>query len=488
MGIVRIAIAPAILLLILSACTVGPDYVPPEIETPDVWHQELAEGLEAGEAPYETWWTAFEDPVLDALIQKAEEGNLSLRVSVSRIREARARRSFEAAGWAPQANGIGEVGYGRTSESVQPVLPPGVDRTDVSYGLGFEATWELDVWGRVSRAVESADAGIQASVEDWRDLHVILFSEVAQAYLEVRALQARIRYAEANVETQKGSLDLTKNRLEAEIAPELDVRQAELNLASTEAAIPALRARLVAAINRISVLLGEQPGPLKEELKVAAAIPEPPEKVFVGIPANLLRQRPDVRAAERRLAAQTARIGVATADLYPTFRIDGFLTQQTVGTTSGFFSSDNTSWAIIPGFSWNLFDGGRVRAVINVEDERTKQALLSYEQTVLLALEEVENALTGYLRERERVEALERAVVAAERSVELSRTLYTTGITDFQNVLDMERELARQQDSLAASEGIVAQNLVRLYKALGGGWDPEKTVPEEDEEKEAASS
>ncbi|MEN8151515.1 MAG: efflux transporter outer membrane subunit, partial [Planctomycetota bacterium] len=378
--------------------------------------------------------------------------------------------------------------YGRTSESVQPVLPAGVHRTDTSFSAGFDASWELDVWGRVSRAVESADAAIEASIEDWRDLQVILYAEVALSYLEARALQERIRYAEANVEIQKGSLKLTNDRFEAEISPELDVRQAELNLASTEASIPALRGYLSATINRISVLLGENPGPLREEFEDAAGIPAPPEQVFVGIPANLLRQRPDVRSAERKLAAQTARIGVATADLYPTFRIDGFLTQQTVGTTAGFFSTDNTAWSIIPGIRWNLFDGGRVRAVIDVEDERTKQALLFYEQTVLVALEEVENALTAYLREKERLAALTRAVRAAERSVELSRTLYTTGISDFQNVLDMERELARQQDSLAASEGIVAQSLVQLYKALGGGWDPRASVPEEEEKSEEASS
>jgi outer membrane protein TolC len=206
--------------------------------------------------------------------------------------------------------------------------------------------------------------------------------------------------------------------------------------------------------------------------------------VLIGIPANLLRQRPDVRAAERTLAAQTARIGVATADLYPSFTLAGVLTQQTYGTTSGFFSGDNTTWQIVPGIRWNIVDRGRIFAIIDAEEERTQQALLFYRQTVLFAVEEVENALTSYLRERERVGYLEQAVAAAQRSVELAQTLYRTGVTDFQNVLDMERRLAEQQDNLAASEGVVVQELVRLYKALGGGWNPVDPV-EEPEKKDA---
>jgi len=487
MGASRYGIALAIALTFVVGCKVGPDYVRPDIETPDFWHQELAEGIERGDAGHETWWDTFGDAKLGELIGRAKDGNLNLHAALSRIKEARALRRFEVGGYYPTVNAGGKIDLGRTSESVQPFLPPGVDRVDSLYSLGFDATWEIDVWGKVARGVESADAGIEASVEDFRDTLVVLYAEIALNYFEVRALQARIRYAEENVRTQKGSLELTKNRFDAEIAPELDVRQAELNLATTESAIPALRASLVASINRISVLLGQSPGELKDELKIPAEIPDPPDKVLIGIPANLLRQRPDVRAAERRLAAQTALIGVATAQLYPSFRLDGVLTQQTLGTTNNFFSGDNTTWAIVPGVSWNILDRGRIFAIIDVEEERTQQSLLFYRQTILLALEEVENSLTSYLRERERVAALERAVAAAARSVELATTLYRTGVTDFQNVLDMERTLAVQQDNLAASEGLVVQQLVRLYKALGGGWTPADPVEpaEEEEEKKA---
>jgi NodT family efflux transporter outer membrane factor (OMF) lipoprotein len=466
----------AVLAVVVSACKVGPDYVRPDIETPDFWHEDLVAGLERGDPNHETWWTVFEDPLLDDLMARAKEGNLDLKVAQARIRQARALRKFEVAGYYPDLDGVGSIRRGKTSESVQPIVPPNQSRTDNSYNLGFDAFWEIDVWGRISRGVESADASIQASIEDYRDTMVVLYAELAINYFEVRALQERIRYAEENVDTQKGSLTLTKDRFDAEIAPELDVRQAELNLASTESGIPRLRASLVARINRISVLLGENPGPLREEFAVSAEVPEPPDEVFIGIPANILRQRPDIRSAERRLAAQTARIGVATADLYPAFSLSGFLTQQTVGTTKDFFSGANSSWALVPGLRWNLFDGGRIRARIESEDALTEQALLAYQQTVLFALEEVEDSLSDFARERERRDALRRAVKAGERAVELARTLYKTGVTDFQNVLDMERQLAIQQDALASSEGVLAQNLVRIYKALGGGWSPDEPV------------
>ena len=265
-------------------------------------------------------------------------------------------------------------------------------------------------------------------------------------------------------------MQLTRDRFEAQIAPELDVQQAELTLSSTEATLPPLRRGLANAVHRLGVLMGEHPQALYELLGEAAPIPSAPEEIAVGIPADLLRQRPDIRRAERDLAAQTARIGVATADLYPAFSIFGSIG---LTATSDLFQSSNQGWSLGPQFRWNLFDGGRVRNLINVEDARTEQAYFAYEETVLFALEDVENALAAYVEEQRRVVYLERSVTAAERSVELVKTLYRTGLTDFQNVRDSERSLAVQQDLLAESQGLVVQALVLLYRALGGGWDPD---------------
>jgi NodT family efflux transporter outer membrane factor (OMF) lipoprotein len=266
-------------------------------------------------------------------------------------------------------------------------------------------------------------------------------------------------------------LQLTEDRLRAQIAPALDVRQAELNLARTESIIPTLRTLEALAIHRLGVLLGEYPSELYDELSAEAPIPAPPETIDISLPANLVRQRPDIRQAERQLAAQTARIGVATADLYPRFSLSGAFAFQATdfGNT---FDRSSITYLVGPSVRWNLFNGGRVRNSIIAEDARTKQALARYEESVLLALEEVANALVAYVQESERRDALARSVTAAEQSVELVKTLYRTGLTDFQNVLSMDRSLFVQQDEFAESKGRVTKSLVRVYKALGGGWDP----------------
>ncbi len=465
----------ALVVLFTASCQVGPDYAPPETEMPDLWHQEFTAGLASGEDAHQTWWLSFGDPVLDGLIQRAGQGNLSLKAAFSRVNQARAARGVAASGWYPQVNALGDITKAKASEGIFPDDIPVLGGTNTTYRAGFDATWEIDVWGRISRGVEASDASIEASVEDYRNVIVVLFAEVAINYFEIRALQERIHFAEANVKSQRGMVTLTQDRLDAEIAPELDVRQAELNLFSTESTIPGLKAALLIAINRLGVLLGEEPGALREELLVKKPLPDAPNQIVIGLPANLLRQRPDIRRAERQLAAQTALIGVATADLYPRFTLSGMLTQASVG-SSRFFDSGSTAWSIVPGVRWNIFSGGLIRSNIEVTEAQTEQALIAYEATVLLALEEVENALVNYQQERARRDLLRRTVGAATRSVELVEILYRTGVTNFQNVLDMQRSLAVQQDELAASEGRVVQFLVSLYKALGGGWQPDTAV------------
>jgi NodT family efflux transporter outer membrane factor (OMF) lipoprotein len=472
------AVALAILWLgLVVGCKVGPDYTPPETEMPDVWNQELTRGLAEGEANLETWWTTLNDPVLDGLIQRAIQGNLDLKAAVARVVASRARLGIASGDKFPSVDTIGS--YQRTRISEEIVAFPGLQRTDDNFQAGFDMAWEIDVFGRVRRSIESADASLDASVESYRDVLVTLLAEVALNYIDVRSLQARLRFAASNVVTQRGTLQLTTDRLQAQLVPELDVRQAELNLASTESVIPSLRIGLTQAINRLGVLLGERPSALHEELAADIDIPDPPAEIVIGLPAELLRQRPDVRRAERELAAQTAQIGVATADLYPRFSLTGTFTlaSHDGGTM---WDQGARQYSYGPQMSWNFFDGGRIRNNIKAEDALAVETRLRYEQTVLFALQEVEDAIVAFRNEMERRDALERTVVAAQASVVLVQTLYRTGLTDFQNVLDMERSLFVQQDLFAESEGRVVQDLILIYKALGGGWDAMAAEPDDE--------
>ncbi|MBT6563565.1 MAG: efflux transporter outer membrane subunit, partial [Candidatus Scalindua sp.] len=345
-------------------------------------------------------------------------------------------------------------------------------RTDNFFKFGGEGSWEIDFWGRIDRSIESADASLEASMEDYRDLLVVLYAEVSTNYVEVRALQDRITYVRGNIETQRKSLQLTKDRFDAGLAPDLDVQQAELNLARTESTLPTLQMQLVQTINRLGVLLGERPGALHDTLVKPSSIPKPSEYITVGLPVGLLRQRPDIRQAERELAAQTALIGVAKADLYPSFSLFGTFEIAANDFSDVFDYSKSRMHSFGPSFRWNIFDGGRVRNQIRAEDARTEQALVRYKKTVLDALEDVENAMISYIQEEVRRNALERSVKAARKSTDLVRTLYISGLTDFQNVQEMERFQFEQEDQFAESEGKVIQNLISVYRSLGGGWNP----------------
>jgi NodT family efflux transporter outer membrane factor (OMF) lipoprotein len=356
--------------------------------------------------------------------------------------------------------------------------------------LGAGARWEIDAFGRLRRNIEAAEARFEATIEDYRDVQVSVYAAVAGSYLNVRALQARVDYARQNADAQRESLELTRDRYEAGLTSALDVAQAEQNLAQTESTIPQLDQALVASKNRLAVLLGLEAGALEDEMQAGRGeLPEVPRGIIAGVPADLVRRRPDIRRAERFLAAQTADIGVATADLYPTFSIDGFI--ETVAGTAGDLSDgDSVGWSILPGFRWDVFAGGSIRANIRAAEARARQALISYQGTVLIALEEVNNGLVAYDRELVRRDRLREAVDASQRAVDLVRTQYLSGLTNFQNLLDTQRSLFRQQDDLADSEGRVVQNLVFLNRALGGGWsleDPslEEPPPADSETQEA---
>jgi multidrug efflux system outer membrane protein len=462
-------LAPA--LLLLQGCMVGPDYVPPDTRMPDRWGQELSEGLREGEADLRTWWTNLDDPDLDRLIERATLGNLDVKQAVARIRQARAQFGIATGEIAPSVDAQAQAQTSRISENVAEGVAPPQTRTDTLYSLGVDASWEIDLWGRIRRNIESADASIGAQIEDFRDVLVVLYAEVADTYVQIRTLQSRIVSALANVRTQQGALQLTIDRNRAGLAPDLDVRQAQLNLATTQAFVPTLRAALAQSINRLAVLLGEFPSALQAELTQEAPIPSPPAEVVVGLPTELLRQRPDIRQAERQLAAQTAQIGVATADLYPALSLSGAFAFESFS-TGDLLQWESRAFQFGPTLRWNIFDAGRIRSNIVLQEALTEELLASYEATVLGAVEEVETAMAAYLQEVQRREALERSVVAARASVGLVDTLYRSGLTDFQNVLDTQRSQFTQEDALAESRGLVTQNLIQLYQALGGGWGP----------------
>ena len=473
--------ASVALCFMLAGCaTVGPDYQPPVVSAPDAWHARAVEGLTDGEAALQTWWKELGDPKLEELIGRAGESSLDLREARSRIREARAGLGVASGQRLPNVAATGFASRNKLSDHgpLEPLadLVGGLDPASL-YSAGFDASWEIDVFGRIRRSVESASAGYQASIEDYRDVLVSLFAEVAINYVEVRTLQDRIAYALANAAAQRESVGLTGDLHQAGASSALDVAQAESNLAATEALIPSLEIGLSRALNRLAVLLGEAPGSLYQELADGGEIPSPPAEVATGLPVDLLRQRPDVRRAERQLAAQSARIGVATSDLYPRFSLSGFFALEARSLSD---LTDGSSWGIVPAVRWNIFDRGRIRSAIEVEEARAEQAVVRYERAVLRALEEVENALVAYSLEQRRRERLGAAVAATERTVELVRIQYRSGLTDFQNVLDAQRSLFQQQDQLAASDGQVSRNLIALYKALGGGWHP--AAPEADGE------
>jgi NodT family efflux transporter outer membrane factor (OMF) lipoprotein len=465
--------------VIVGGCTVGPDYEEPELpNVPDAWHAAITEGVLEGEAPLQTWWEVFDDPTLSSLIARAGEKNLTLREAVWRVEEARSLRGVVAGERVPQV-GLDASALRSDLSKNGPLggaLPEDAFEPADLYDLGVGASWELDIWGRIRRQVEAADAQIGASVEDYRDVLVTLYAEVATNYVNVRSLQERLRLAHENVEGQQRTLKLTGDRFDSGLVSALDVAQAESNLANTRSLIPNLEQQLAVALNRLAVLLAMNPGALDEELSKDAPIPVEPDAVTTNLPADLLRQRPDIRTAERRLAAQTARIGVATAELYPKFSLTGFLGLQS--TEAGdLFSSSSVNWSIGLPIRWNLFAGGAIRSQIDAEKARTEQLLANYERSVLLALEEVEDALVSYDKEVIRRAHLAESVDATQRSLELVLTQYRAGLADFQNVLDTERSLLLRQDDLAASEGLVIKNLVDLYRALGGGWDPETAQP-----------
>jgi NodT family efflux transporter outer membrane factor (OMF) lipoprotein len=454
-------------------CAVGPDYAKPDIQVPDAWSEAIEEQAALGpDASLQTWWAVFNDPVLTDLIERARTSNLDLEVAMSRVRAARLQLGIARGGFLPVIN-VG-TGASRTQISdnghLTQVAPPGGFEPQSIFEIGIDAAWEIDVFGRVRRSVEAAGAQFEATVEDSQDVQVTLFAEVAMSYIDVRAYQQRILNARSNAEAQRQSVQLTQERFNTGVSSKLDVVQARSNLAITKAAIPSLDIGLHKAFNRLAVLLGQDAGTLQGDLNVTKQIPSPTERVGTGVPAEILRQRPDIRSAERQLAARTALIGVATADLYPRFSLGGVIGFSAKDTSQLFESASNV-WQLSAPIQWNLYSGGTVRKNIEVQEELAQQALLVYRNTVLLAFEEVENSIVSFSRNQVRRQHLVDATDAMTEAVELATVQYNTGITDFNNVLTMQRALFEQQDQLVSTKADVMLSLITLYKSLGGGWE-----------------
>ena len=452
--------------VILIGCAVGPDYLPPEPAFSPAWYSPLEGGLTSGDTDprmLANWWTTLNDPELSGLIERAVAGNLDLKKAWAKVREARARRGISRSGLFPTLDVTGSATRSSSSKET------GSGNTRELYAAGFDAGWEVDIFGGVQRSIEEAEANLQASREGLRDVLVSLVSEVALNYVEARTYQARLVVAEANLKTQQETYELTRWRYEAGLSDELALEQGRYNLESTRSQIPTLRSGLEETKNRLAVLLGERPGMIHKELKERKPIPVTPLEVAVGVPADTLRRRPDIRKAERELAAQTARIGVATADLYPRFTLKGSIGLEALSLGNLISYGSRTS-GIGPRVSWAIFDAGAIRKNIEVQSALQEQALIQYETVVLSALEEVENALIAYASEQVRRQSLLEASQAAQRAAKLARDRYAAGLIDFQVVLDAERSLLSLQSQMAESDGKVTSNLIALYKALGGGW------------------
>ena len=459
---------------------VGPNYCRPATPVADAWMDANDPRVSSSAEQAWDWWRVFNDPTLEHLVLTASRQNLPLQVAGLRVLEARAQRQIAAANLFPQTqNAFGD--YTRQQFSRNAVFPPrAMAQSFDNWSTGFDLSWELDVWGRIRRAIESQDAELDASVENYDDVLVTLIGDVAATYIEIRAFDERLALAGENVEIQQKSFDVAESRFSAGRASELDVDQAQSNLSSTEASIPLLKQGRRQAQNRLAVLLGMPPGDIGPLLDEPHAIPLAPQEVVAGIPAELLRRRPDIRRAERTVAAQCARIGVATADLYPQFGLNGEIRVQSED-FADLFSGGSTAGLITPGFRWKILNYGRITNNIRVQEARFQQQVVEYENAVLNAQREVEDAVVQFLRSQERVAKLKKAAAAAQRSVETASLQFGKGKIDYDRVFILEGSLVRLQDELVQSQANVAIGLVRVYKSLGGGWQIRLNMPVSEE-------
>jgi NodT family efflux transporter outer membrane factor (OMF) lipoprotein len=473
-----------VLGFLVNGCTmVGPDFVRPEAPLEDEWLEADDARVKSEPSDYSDWWTVFNDHTLNFLIEKAYRQNLSLRIAGLRILEARAELGIIVGDLYPQQQqSRGEITRTGVSDN-QANTSKSMDSSYWDYSVGFDAAWELDVWGKFRRAVESGVANVEVSIADYDDSLVSLTAEVSRTYVIIRTLENRLLVTQENVRIQEESLRIATARFKGGLVSELDVQQARTLLAETRASIPQLKTDLRQAKNALAILLGMLPNEVDTVLGRPGPIPSVPVEVVVDIPAELLRRRPDIRLTELQIAAQTPLVGVAKADLYPHFELLGSVglrssdSPNTIAGGSSFsdlFDLDSIEFSAGPSIRWDFFNYGRLKNQVRVEDARLEQLIVNYQDTVLKAQQDVQDALVAFLRSQEEETYLANGVKASKRSVELSQLQYLDGLVDYQRVLDAQRSLVVLEDSLTETAGSVATNLIAMYKALGGGWQIRK--------------
>ncbi len=457
----------------LGGCTVGPDYVRPDADVNSSW---LESGAVIQDEPAEIreWWTLFNDPVLTRLVHEAYEQNLSLQAAGLRVIQARAARGIAVGDFFPQEQAI-RANYSNNQISKNDSNNPPFDKFRTA-GLSFDATWELDFWGKFRRNIDAADAALLASIADYDDVLVTLVAEVGLTYVQIRTLERRIELARTNVGLQRQSLEISESRYRNGKVSQLDVTEARSTLLNTQASVPELESSLRDAKLSLCVLLGRTPSELDQELAGSSGIPAAPAGIVTGVPADLLRRRPDVRAAERAAAFQSEQVGIATADLFPSITVGGSLGYEASNANdrslgNNLLDNNSRTWSIGSTFSWPILNYGRIRNNIRVQDAAFQEAAVNYQNTVLQAAAEVESSLYGFLKAQQQLAYLAESTENVLQSLKLSTIQYKEGETDFLRVAIAAANLARQQDSQAAVEGLVASNLIGAYKALGGGWE-----------------
>ena len=469
-------------IFLTTGCTmVGPDFVKPEAPVAAEWMESRDPEVKTEASDYRQWWTVFNDPVVANLVETAYRQNLPLQISGLRILQARAQLGVVVGNLYPQLQqGRGAAEYSSISDNAANTL--GADDAYWQYNAGFDAAWELDVWGKYRRAVESGVANLETSIASYDEILVTLTAEVARAYVLLRTFEERLEIARQNVKIQERSLQIAEIRFQAGAVTELDVVQARSLLKDTEASLPRFEAGIRQAKNALAVLLGQLPGEIDNMIGGQKRIPTAPPELVVDIPAELMRRRPDIQLAEYQIATQTPLIGASKAELYPAFQLAGSIGLATstsrntnAGGTSGssfsdLFDSDSLEFFGGPSFSWNLFNYGRIKNRVRTEDALLQQLIVNYTDTVLRAHQEVEDSLVGYLRKQQEAGYLLDSVKASQRSVDLSMIQYREGLVDYQRVLDSQRFLTNEQDVWTRARGDAILNLVALYKALGGGW------------------
>jgi NodT family efflux transporter outer membrane factor (OMF) lipoprotein len=463
----RFLVIPAMAATLTGCAVAVTPRATPAVGSAAAWGQAPKSGtveVSASAPDLSAWWSQFNDATLSSLVADALKANPDLRVAQTRLREARARRVLAGHDLQPSVDGsLSGSTSGTTSDT-------GGSRTTVSAGL--DASWEPDFFGSNRLGVRAAQADLEASAADLQTTQVSLIAELALGYVDLRTYQARLAIANDNLARQAETLQLTSWRAQAGLASDLDVEQSRANVEQTRAQIPSLETGIAQAQNRLAILTGRPPGALQAVLGTPAAIPAVPARVVIGIPADTLRQRPDVRAAERRLTAESARLGQANASRYPTIRLTGSLGAQPYS-SAGVSIADSVTGSLLAGLTAPIFNRARIRQQIDIQGAVEDRALLNYEQAILTALEDVENALVSLANVQRRATALTASVTASRNAADLARNRYAAGLTSYQTVLDTERTVLSAEDSLKTTEAERTSSVIRLYKALGGGWSAE---------------